>query len=355
MKKVLFGTTMLVAAGAFAGAAVAADPITLKLGGKQEQYFGGVASTKDGGREDGFGIDTDTEVYFSGSTTLDNGITVAARIELEAEADNANNADKQWVTVSGAFGKIEAGQRSGVFDEFMVVAPTVGSVSLDDSKSWLGAGNGINGSVTQLYLDQSLDDDDAKVTYVTPQFYGFSAGVSYTPNVGGPRANNSSIVAPTKKNRDLVQMAVGYDAEFGDVGLKASAAAATQSNLWIYQGGVNVSYAGFTLGGAYTEYDDQSAAAVASWDADASEGRVWTAGLSYAVGPYSVGFTYGQTDNDSKSGVDAAIYKIGGDYKMGPGIDLVGNVFYGETGIGSSNVDASREGFGAVTGIVLAF
>ncbi|MBK1677790.1 porin [Rhodospirillum rubrum] len=345
MKKVLFGTTMLVAAGAFAGAAVAADPITLKLGGKQEQYFGGFASTKDGGREDGFGIDTDTEVYFSGSTTLDNGITVAARIELEAEADNNVNADKQWTTVSGAFGKIEAGQRSGVFDEFMVVAPTVGAVSQGDIQGlWLGKGNDDPDVYTNL--DQSLDDDDAKVTYVTPQFYGFSAGVSYTPNVG------SSLVAPTKKNRDLVQAALGYDAEFGDVGLKASGALATQSNLWVYQGGVNLSYAGFTAGGAYTYIDDNSASAAAGAMGN-GQGSVWSAGLAYAVGPYSVGFTYGQSAIDD--GVDAAIYKVGGAYKMGPGIDLVGNVFYGENGIGASGDNASREGVGAVTGIVLSF
>ncbi|WP_147165104.1 porin, partial [Pararhodospirillum oryzae] len=77
MKKILFGTTALVAAGLFAGGASAADKIKLSLGGKMEQYFGGVGTLEDGGFDDsdGFGMDTDTEVYVKGSTKLDNGLT----------------------------------------------------------------------------------------------------------------------------------------------------------------------------------------------------------------------------------------------------------------------------------------
>ncbi|ABC23012.1 porin [Rhodospirillum rubrum] len=348
MKKILFGSTMLVAVGALTGTAVAADPISLSLGGKQEQYFGGVSTFKDGNREDGFGVDTDTEVYFKGSTTLDNGITVAAMIQLEAEADNAVNADEQYVTVSGAFGKIQAGQKEGAFDQLTVYAPVVGWVSLNDTADWLGyAGTSSFARGSNYYnLDQTLNDDDAKISYFTPKFYGFSAGASYTPQPGG------SLVPATKKNRDLAQFGIGYDNKFGDIGVKASATAATQSNFWIYQGGLSANYAGFTLGGTYTEIDDESASSGTVYStAPSSEGRLWSAGLSYATGPYSVGFAYAQTNH--KSGGDNAIYKLGADYKMGPGISLVGNVFYGEND--SNTAAGSREGVGAVTGIVLAF
>ena len=119
MKKVLYGTTALVAGVAFAGAAYAA-PIELSIGGKQEMYFG-VGGIDDDRNNNATwantGMATDTELYFTGSTTLDNGITVSAVIQLEAENDGAtndDNADEQYVTLSGGFGKFRVGQKDNL-------------------------------------------------------------------------------------------------------------------------------------------------------------------------------------------------------------------------------------------------
>lgn len=66
MKKVLLGTSALIAAAAISAPAMAQEKIQLGLGGKMEQYFG-FNSFDDSATEDltSTGILTDTEVYFT--------------------------------------------------------------------------------------------------------------------------------------------------------------------------------------------------------------------------------------------------------------------------------------------------
>jgi hypothetical protein len=88
MKKALFGSTALVAAGAMAAtSAVAEEGIKLGLGGYYNTFFWVGDYDEDGGdpRDLGStGLFADGEVHFKGKTTLDNGITFGVQIELEA-------------------------------------------------------------------------------------------------------------------------------------------------------------------------------------------------------------------------------------------------------------------------------
>ena len=81
MKKILFASSALVAVAA-AGTAQASEPIQLEVGGYMEQWAG-VADQDVGESKNAF--QSDAEVHFSGKTTLDNGIEVGAKIELEGE------------------------------------------------------------------------------------------------------------------------------------------------------------------------------------------------------------------------------------------------------------------------------
>jgi outer membrane protein OmpU len=363
MKKVLFGTTTLVAAGLISGVASAEtmksskDNLDLSIGGKMEQYFGGIGAIDDGNNEDGFGIWTDTELYFTGATTLDNGITVKAVIQLEAQTNANANADEQYVELSGSFGKIQAGQKEDAATQMGVIAPTVGSVGVNDIvEHWLGNDWYTATPIGFMGGDTTWGSDDATVSYFTPSFYGFSLGVSYTPNPGSARVPDGRTT-----NRDSVYASLGFSNEFSGVGIDADVGTRmnTSEDDWQLRSGVNLSYAGFTVGGSFMTTqgsDATSANSSANNTFMAEDSWVWDAGVSYEVGPYSVGFTYGGSEGGSNGG-DQSSYKLGGAYNMGPGIDLVGNLFYAESyADGVTSGDAgSRSGVGAVAGVVLSF
>jgi len=87
MKKVLIGTSALIAVGLLtAQGASAADRISLGVSGNY-RVLGGFVNQDDGTGQSAngsrnHGIGTDGKINFSGSTTLDNGIEVGVRVEL---------------------------------------------------------------------------------------------------------------------------------------------------------------------------------------------------------------------------------------------------------------------------------
>src|ERR1044071_8797914 len=111
MKKLILGSTALVGVASLANAAQASDGIKLDVGGFFQTVYQGVFDDK-GDKDFGNHRNTDrfvhnAEVWFKGETTLDNGLTVGAHIELEGEDDSGDNGDqidKSFVYWSGGFG-----------------------------------------------------------------------------------------------------------------------------------------------------------------------------------------------------------------------------------------------------------
>ena len=116
MRQMLLRTSMLAGLGtmAFAASGSASDGVKLEVGGYFSSSYVAAFDSKKGDR---FGnhhtLDSfkhDAEVYFSGETTLDNGLTVGARIELVGEND-ADQIDKSYVFWSGDFGQVRIGSQ----------------------------------------------------------------------------------------------------------------------------------------------------------------------------------------------------------------------------------------------------
>ena len=63
------------------------------------------------------GLFQDAEIHFTGSTVLDNGLEVGARIELAGEDDDDGQIDESWIYFSGGFGEV----RMGSFDEALAL------------------------------------------------------------------------------------------------------------------------------------------------------------------------------------------------------------------------------------------
>ena len=115
MKNILYGTTALIAVSMVAGSAGAAEKIKLGLGGywRAAIHMGdtnndsAAAATASDFRNHGFG--RESEIYFSGKTTLDNGIKFGVMVQLEGET-SADQMDNSYIWSAGSFGRLEYGE-----------------------------------------------------------------------------------------------------------------------------------------------------------------------------------------------------------------------------------------------------
>ena len=104
--------------------------------------------------------------------------------------------------------------------------------------------------------------------------------------------------------------------------------------------------AGFTLGGAWYQSEDLLVASVPVPSAAGVEEEVWTVGLSYGTGPWTVGVAY-LTDEISSPGFSAEIesWQAGGGYNLGSGVDVGVDVQMSTINIGGgADIDSTSAG-----------
>ena len=191
MKKALLATSAIIAAGVIAAPAIAAEkkaagPIALKLGG----YFTALAVHSS--QDDGAGqpaanthnmmLTREAEVSFSGSTTLDNGVSAGVDVQLEAETCG-DQVDESYIWFKGSFGQVVIGAENGAGNKSFrgSSVPMAGFVSTWSSNYRLYA-TGTNAAASPFRSDVSGDSE--KLTYWTPKMSGFQVGVSYTWDSG---------------------------------------------------------------------------------------------------------------------------------------------------------------------------
>ena len=106
MKRVaLLGSTALFGAGMMANTAMAADGIKLGVGGffrtAYMATFDDDSEGEPGNERNTDGVFCDAEIHFTGSTVLDNGLEVGARVELEGETTSTDGdgdqIDEAWI------------------------------------------------------------------------------------------------------------------------------------------------------------------------------------------------------------------------------------------------------------------
>lgn len=373
MKKILFGTTALLAAGAFASAAQASDPVKLGLGGYMENYVVGASQDgdyKDAHRVNNFDVQSDSEVWFFGKTTLDNGMTIGVQVELEAGSNRTSSTDtidESYLYIEGKYGKVILGSEDDVVYLSHVGAPDasyIGGGFKDGSiANIMPLGDGVVASDT-IY---AVTGDANKVSYFTPKFYGLQAGVSYVPSnstAGDDGAAvagmaNSETIGISQNFDDAWAFAVNYNTDIAGVGVKANVGyitmddnnTATKSNkVQTLRSGLALSYQGFTLGGSVNRMIANENTSFSDLD-----GFSWDAGLQYAEGPYAVSFGYEHAkvegDRDEKKDT-MSNWRLGAKYAMGPGVDLFAFVAYVDTNDGDAAAADGDENDGAIGGAV---
>jgi outer membrane protein OmpU len=414
MKKVLIASTALVAATMVsAGAASASEKIKLNLGGYSKWWV--VAAQQQGAYKDSqvnnagqfaaVDVKGDNEVYFGGSTTLDNGLKVGIDIQLEAGGHSDTRAtattdviDESYVFIEGGFGKFIVGSKNNgtylihntapdaagnwneggiITGSFAVAQPagagagganrvaSIGQVANDGANATASRTAGVGNTTAIL-----TDGDSEGITYVSPTFYGFTAGASYKPNglTEDSRGTESG-------NLPVYGAGILYANTFGGVGVKADVGYAqynlshvgTASATGVVgshglqrelSSGAQLSYAGFTLGGSYRQVIDNmrndTALNTISYDATA-----WDIGLQYASGPYAVSVAYFQSkaeDLIAVSGEDKIeFYQISGKYNLGAGVDTLATIGHASYKDEAGAAAGKNEGWTGMVGLSLAF
>ncbi|GAB3123185.1 porin [Novispirillum itersonii] len=373
MKKILIGTSALVAAAAFAGSANAADPIKLSIGGYGAVMVG-YASNDDafirqsGNEVSAVDVKGDNEIHFSGKTTLDNGLTVAVKYEIESGGRSMSDVSDEWsISLSGNFGTIKTGADDNALTMIHNNAPIVGG-GLAGGDLLDGAYVVKPGSVS-TETDTAIDTngDREAISYISPSFAGFTFGASYVPSASSTHGDDNPGATTTANTvvSDAYGVGLGYAGKFGDVTVSADIGWLTADtgnqvkNRDEYQAGLKFGYAGFEVGGAYRKINMDGI--TGQLDAD---GTVWEAGVSYKTGPYGISLTYldakqadvGQTSVTSKSDDKSKALQLSTSYNMGPGVDLVGGLAYVKfDSAGTASTGNDNDGWVAATGLSLTF
>jgi len=324
MNKFLLGTTALAVAAAFTVPAMAAEHLQLHLRG---YHIGSISYTDgdesisyrnyDGGTLYGSGntgnilgdynktnFGSDSEVHFIGSTTLDNGLEVTFHAELELEddgaaKDNPDNIDEVYVQFDGGFGRVQFGQQDGVIDQTHVHEPStfaghaVNDVSRGNQDPFRPLEN-----PNLIQTTGDFTTDWIKIIYFTPSMNGLQLGVSYTPN---PCRNAAGYAGCVYEDfgRNYWEVSGTFETDVNNIGLELSAgygqgesggASEKPQELSL---GANVSFGGFTVGGAY---GDRNTIGDSTYDR-----TDWSAGVTYETGPWGFNLNYARMDSDSSS------------------------------------------------------
>ncbi|MEO1330372.1 MAG: porin, partial [Pseudomonadota bacterium] len=261
-----------------------------------------------GDAQDDFHIIRDGEIRFTAQGTLDNGITITARVELDG-VDETDQIDENWVEIESAFGSLLIG------------------------------GN-----------------DNAAYNA------GFEAGVSYTNNLDSD-ADGDDETTGAENNDDQVAVGANYQNSFGDFDFAIGGGyifteadfdddgeQESDGNEWGV--GVELGFAGFTVTGRYENINFEDDDADEELDVD-----TFSASLGYGTGPWNfvLGAAYQESElDDGGDDVDAEQLKIhgGAQYALGDGVNVGAIVEYGSVDVDGEDDD---EGFGGALLLGVSF
>lgn len=346
MKKILLGTTAVVALATISTEAFAADKIKLELGGFMRHYVGlmnhdEVAPAANSGSPETSDIAqwSNTEVYFKGSTALDNGLTVGVTMQLEADREAAGRRmDETFVTISSdAMGEVKVGAALSHADGMIVRVPNASNFDWGDLNGNVRkstdntAANNANDWADSANDVSDMGGREAKISYLSPSFsgvqvYGYWTAANGTEVSNGRGLVNSATAANNTAN-DGSAMGIAYSGEMSGASVGVDLThRRNASNFNATHVGVNVGMAGFTVGGGYTDFNDDSGVG------SPNDGNAWELGVGYETGPYALSARYMVAKNQDTT---AAVqdnkdtkYALDATYDLGAGVKLAATYFH---------------------------
>lgn len=360
----LAGVVALAAMGGMSTAHAQAKKVQLTISGSTEQEFGYGENSELGVAD--FDQRSDAEIHFNFRTTLDNGLKISGRIELEGNT-SSDQIDENFMRLSGSFGEVTLGSDDNVANRLSVEPPQAG-IGIADIDKWIDE-NGVGG-----FLNQDFDtpaEDAEQIQYVTPDFGGFQAGISYIPAFDSDTNNTPASQTDGYSqgwalgavfSRDLGQVSVEVGANYLTFMDGPAAATSAKGEPEVYNAGIKVGFGGFEVGitGMWVDdmFRDPSDGATSALE----DGEMFEIGIGYGAGPWEVSATYhrGESDGLESNTADdeSDLFIVSAVRKLGPGVKVHGNVFYanwdGEDVDTAASTD-DNDGIGVTFGIKISF
>jgi len=160
MRKLLLGSSALVAAASISSHAVADVSVT---GAYEWAYY---STSSNIAATDGDGQITNNELTIKFTNKTDSGLTITGVYDIDADA---STIDESWMSVSGGFGSLKLGKDVGANDDFGIAEADLiaEDLSVVQTSASIVTNAGEGGAA-----------DTTKINYTTPSMGGFRAGYS---------------------------------------------------------------------------------------------------------------------------------------------------------------------------------
>ena len=374
MKKSIFSAALFSATTALSFPAAAQtsatveafdQPIELQVGGYMTWYGTYANQRRDTvtvtgtriGNYNNFDLMGNAEIYFSGKTTLQNGVEIGAMVQLKAGTDSSTSnhvIDETYLTVDFTVGRFIVGNVKNVSNQMSVTAPsvsTVGEQETDFTRVMTVPDEFAFNKATYALLD----DISTKVAYVTPTYEDLTFGISLMPGNKTKGKDSDNLLIPDdgiKLFRYGIDAAALYEHDFDGFNLSASAtytiykpnlhanatlvpspAAMKEKEIREFGGGLNIGIGNWTIGGSY-HYTNMSmdTAVFMNPYANVAKGATWDAGIKYMAGPFETSATVLQSRANSitvngKKDIYTQ-YQLSGKYNIIKGISAFMDLAY---------------------------
>ena len=274
----------------------------------------------------------------------DNAVLFGMRGEIDTGNDAINEfeRDEFYIYMASDWGRVELGENDGPADTLSFSAPRAGHGQVrGDFARYTG---------TVAMLTPYDSRDSAKISYYSPPFSGFRAGVSYSPEFT-INANDIDVRRRTIQN-DVVEVGAQYVRPFGDWVAGISGAwvsgkadpATFRNDIDSWSIGMELRRGEFIFGAAYVDRKDSNLLS----DNDIDEVN---AGAKWARDRWSMAVSTAVTE--SISGTEK-IYGIGGEYKLTDTLYVRADAVSLTDDAGPA-IAGSRDGFVFVSEIGLRF
>ncbi|MFH5923305.1 porin [Roseomonas xinghualingensis] len=419
MRKLLLGSTAVAAAALFAPNGANAQSLSgdafsatqgapaaslrgleVRIGGFYKAMYAYIdqdGANSPTGRLGSSDFTQEIEFHILASGKAANGLRYGVALEVQNDATrtgtdrNSLDYDEAWAFLAGSWGQVRFGDEDGAISLLQsghITGFGVGGLDSGDvNQETVGTRNR-----GQWNTPNDLGDN-TKLIYLSPQFAGFDAGVSFAFNQGGgpndgcpnnatgPDSIASScdrlaaIVGGSTRRRNEVQAALRWRGSFGPVGAAATVGyigadaiknigGAAERLDMIWAGATATAY-GFTFGGWYTGGNANGNFATLTPSRPNNAIRddkginAYLVGATYTIDAITVGGHFAQSwsagDQFNPNTLRQTGWSVGGNYRVAPGLDFFAeynNMERKETGFtfnrpgdGKTQVDLVLAGF----------